>query len=317
MLEFLGSNVTDSIFGSSGDSTVSSSSSSSSSSAMDSLMTMPNYSYIFKFEDEFEHTDAKVWFNRYWTACFYYVGVYMLVIFTGQQWMANRPRYELRGPLICWNIMLATFSIIGTCRTVPEILHVTRHLGLYHSVCVPSYIEDDKVSGFWATMFVLSKVPELGDTIFIVLRKQPLIFLHWYHHATVLVYSWYAFTEYTAPARWFITMNFTVHSAMYSYYALKAMHYRVPRFVSMAITVAQLTQMVAGCAVNLWAYQLKQNGEACHVSEQNIKLSLLMYFSYFVLFARFFYKAYVDKRSPRKFDSAVTVNTNASTKKIQ
>lgn len=66
----------------------------------------------------------------------------------------------------------------------------------------------------------------------------------------------YAFTEYTAPARWFIAMNFTVHSFMYSYYALKAMHYRVPRFVSMAITVAQLSQMVAGCAVNLWAYQV-------------------------------------------------------------
>ena len=61
-------------------------------------------------------------------------------------------------------------------------------LGSLFSLC--SYIEDDKVSGFWATMFVLSKVPELGDTIFIVLRKQPLIFLHWYHHATVLVYSW-------------------------------------------------------------------------------------------------------------------------------
>lgn len=52
-----------------------------------------------------------------------------------------------------------------------------------------SFIEH-KVSGFWSTMFVLSKVPELGDTLFIVLRKQPLIFLHWYHHATVLVYSW-------------------------------------------------------------------------------------------------------------------------------
>ena len=43
---------------------------------------------------------------------------------------------------------------------------------------------------------------------------------------------------------------------MYSYYALKAMNYRVPRFVSMAITVAQLSQMVGGCAVNLWAYQV-------------------------------------------------------------
>ena len=42
-----------------------------------------------------------------------------------------------------------------------------------------SYIENDRVSGFWSSLFVLSKVPELGDTIFIVLRKQPLIFLHW------------------------------------------------------------------------------------------------------------------------------------------
>ena len=51
-------------------------------------------------------------------------------------------------------------------------------------------------------------------------------------------------------------MNYIVHSAMYSYYALKAMHYRVPRFVSMVITTAQLMQMVLGCAVNLWAYQV-------------------------------------------------------------
>ena len=145
-------------------------------------------------------------------------------------------------------------------------------------------------------MFVLSKVPELGDTLFIVLRKQPLIFLHWYHHATVLVYSWYininhflfnlekkliyfvfkipryAYTEYTAPARYYITMNFTVHSFMYSYYALKAMHYRVPRFVSMAITVAQLSQMVAGCAVNLWAYQVSIH------HHQQLSFFLLLFF---------------------------------------
>jgi elongation of very long chain fatty acids protein 6 len=36
-----------------------------------------------------------------------------------------------------------------------------------------------------------SKVPETIDTLFIVLRRQKLIFLHWYHHATVLVYCFY------------------------------------------------------------------------------------------------------------------------------
>ena len=30
------------------------------------------------------------------------------------------------------------------------------------------------------------------DTAFIVLRKRKLIFLHWYHHATVLLVCWYA-----------------------------------------------------------------------------------------------------------------------------
>ena len=36
-----------------------------------------------------------------------------------------------------------------------------------------------KVSSFWSWLFTLSKIPELGDTLFIVLRKQQLIFLHW------------------------------------------------------------------------------------------------------------------------------------------
>jgi elongation of very long chain fatty acids protein 6 len=86
-----------------------------------------------------------------------------------------------------------------------------------------SFIESDRVSGFWTLAFVLSKVPELGDTVFIVLRKQPLIFLHWYHHVTVLIYSWYSYSEYTAAARWFVVMNYIVHSVMYSYYAFKAL----------------------------------------------------------------------------------------------
>ncbi|VDL66713.1 unnamed protein product [Nippostrongylus brasiliensis] len=47
-------------------------------------------------------------------------------------------------------------------------------------------------ASFWACMFAFSKIAELGDTVFLVLRKRPVIFLHWYHHAVVLVYCWHS-----------------------------------------------------------------------------------------------------------------------------
>lgn len=85
---------------------------------------------------------------------------------------------------------------------------------------------------------------------------------------------------------------------MYTYYALKALRVKVPRWFAMGITTAQLAQMVMGTAVNVWAYQVKQAGNECHVSYENINLSLLMYMSYFVLFARFFRRAYI--RRPQR-----------------
>lgn len=178
-----------------------------------------------------------------------------------------------------------------------------------------SYIEQDRVCGFWTWLFVLSKLPELGDTIFIVLRKQPLIFLHWYHHITVLIYSWFSYTEYTSSARWFIVMNYCVHSVMYSYYALRAARYHPPRFISMLITSLQLTQMIIGCAINVWAQGfLRAHGpQSCNISQTNINLSIAMYFSYFVLFARFFYKTYLSPDGKKSRHHLTNTNANVNT----
>lgn len=81
---------------------------------------------------------------------------------------------------------------------------------------------------------------------------------------------------------------------MYSYYALRAMGYKPPRFIPMVITSMQLTQMIVGCMVNLWAYDYLQTKPGrCNISLINIKLSTAMYFSYCVLFAKFFYATYL------------------------
>jgi len=260
-----------------------------------------SYTYIMPFEEEFDASAARDWMEEHWRqGLAYSSAAYLLLVFGGTKIMENRPAFVLRGPLTLWNIFLAIFSIMGAARTIPELVHTLNHYGFYHSLCSPSFIDQDKVSGFWTWMFILSKIPELGDTVFIVLRKQKLIFLHWYHHMTVLIYCWYSFKEFAAPARWFMVMNFLCHSAMYSYYGLKALRFRVPKGIAMVITSMQLLQMFVGCFITYMAFTIKSSGKACNVSDTQLQMSLIMYISYAVLFARFFYGAYINPVSAKE-----------------
>jgi len=84
------------------------------------------------------------------------------------------------------------------------------------------------------------------------------------------------------------------------------MRVRVPKVVAMIITSLQLVQMVVGCAVNYFAFKFKESGRPCAVSDNNLFYSALMYFSYFVLFARFFYKAYFCKSERRSLEKGAT-----------
>jgi hypothetical protein len=63
----------------------------------------------------------------------------------------------------------------------------------------------------------------------------------------------------------------------------------------MIITLLQSTQMIIGCWVNLKAWEYKKNGEMCQVTDENLKVSLVMYGTYFLLFAQFFLGSYVFK----------------------
>ena len=44
-----------------------------------------------------------------------------------------------------------------------------------------------------------------------------------YHHLSVLISVFYCFSNFTPYVRWFMVMNYMVHSVMYSYYTLKAL----------------------------------------------------------------------------------------------
>ncbi|VDM95336.1 unnamed protein product [Thelazia callipaeda] len=282
---------------------------------------LQNYLYTMPFEAKFDMIQSTKWMQENWFHSITSSAAYVISIYVGQkvlylfiyscknfckhnfyllQLMESRKPFNLDNLLIAWNLGLALFSLIGVCRMTPELLWSVRENSFEYSICTASFAQG--VTGFWTKMFALSKyfsifslIAEFGDTAFIVLRKRPLLFLHWYHHVTVLVYTWHAYKDHTASGRWFIWMNYTVHAFMYTYYALKAMRLRLPKVAAMMVTVLQILQMIGGVFIGINILQIKLSGRSCQQTWSNLYFSFTIYFSYFLLFCNFFYYTYLKK----------------------
>eukprot|EP00118_Oscarella_pearsei_P014772 m.129151 g.129151 ORF g.129151 m.129151 type:complete len:253 (+) comp37962_c0_seq2:45-803(+) len=218
---------------------------------------------------------------------------YLLLVYAGHSWMKDREPRELRRPLIVWNFCLAVFSIAGFYYTGVPFLDDLVHKGFHHTLCDPTCFEG--MSGFWMLLFACSKLIEFGDTAFILLRKQKLIFLHWYHHALTFLLAWKYFAETAAFSQWIVVMNYCVHSLMYSYYTLRAARVWMPHFLQVSLTVLQILQMVIGCymLVELMFVLTNNSYPSCHSTKSAAYITFAMYFSYAGLFLNFFVKTYV------------------------
>jgi elongation of very long chain fatty acids protein 6 len=267
-----------------------------------------------QIDEHFSFDAASDMMNKHWHYSIYISIFYVVSIFSIQRFMQNRERYDLRRPLFLWSLLLSVFSAYGFWVCGLTLLDVFYHKGWKASVC-DRYLVSGRY-GLWAFLFCFSKAPELVDTYFIVLRKQKLIFLHWYHHITVFMYCWYHFGNIIMPAQWFISMNYFVHSIMYFYYAVRASGlYRPPVWVNIFITSLQLLQMIVGVCVNVFVYRNMSSDPQWYCDGRvettyfYVYVAFAMYFSYFLLFANFFYSTYVNKSQhshSKKYTSPVS-----------
>jgi len=281
------------------------------------LQTFPqdelyNYTFMLPLEDQYAAIPSMLWMQANWHHSLTLSLIYVLFISIGQKLMAKRPAFDLEQPMFLWNAGLAIFSIMGAIRMSPEFYHVLFNQGFQYSICTAGYAHIS-VTGFWLKLFVFSKAAELIDTVFIVLRKRPLNFLHWYHHATVLVYCWHAFKDHTAAGRWFIFMNYHVHAIMYTYYALRSRGWRFPKWFPMSITCMQIAQMVVGCFIAIRVFIAKCHGQFCQQTDSNLWFAFAIYLSYFLLFANFFYQAYFRQK---RYDKPKKVQEHEKNGKI-
>ncbi|ODN05544.1 putative fatty acid elongation protein 3 [Orchesella cincta] len=154
----------------------------------------------WKFDDppifepfSWEIIDKEAWINYAldtWKLPIYAGIVYIMSIFSIQTYMKDKPAFDLKAPLFYWNAALGVFSILGLIRFTPSFLNILfSPNGFYRSICVRDG------------------------------ANEPASF--WYHHMITCCVAWILAPFVEPVARWYIVMNYAVHSVMYPYFALK------------------------------------------------------------------------------------------------
>jgi elongation of very long chain fatty acids protein 6 len=260
-----------------------------------------HFTYYKRYEKYYDPIPVLDWMSSRPIVPIAAVLAYGLLIIWGRKTMEHKEPWKWRKYLAAWNFFLSLFSWIGAFRTAPQLIHNLMTMSFHENLCNdPQVTYGSGSSGLWVQLFILSKFPELLDTFFIVIHKKPLIFLHWYHHITVLAYCWHSYVSKSPAGLFFVVMNYSVHAIMYGYYFLMAIHMKPKWLNAMFITTAQISQMVVGVGITIAAFYFYKNDPDCMIHKENNIAAFLMYGSYLFLFAQFFLTRYFRKATPAK-----------------
>ena len=255
---------------------------------------LPYIPVISEWEEKnFDYIDSNIlWMQKNWHICIYIAIIYIVLIITLKKWIVKRKQYIFRVPFIVWNALMATFATLGVIRCLPQFRQIMTDKGLISSYCESDYYRDPRVV-IWYWLFTLSKVPELVDTMFIILRGGKLIYLHWVHHALTLCFTFFVYGDIPATAQWMVNMNFFVHSVMYSYLTLKAVGLKISLFIRISITILQIIQMAFGIYIHCSIISRKLRAQPCDVSFSVAFAGLALYTIFLVLFTNYFIISYI------------------------
>ncbi|EGD83301.1 transferase [Salpingoeca rosetta] len=162
--------------------------------------------------------------------------IYVIVAVSLYKFMRSRPAFELKIPMMIYNIAQVVVCAAMTAGLFNE-LRAGEPIQIPNtSFSVPNLFGLNttftKAAEFWVLVHYLSKFLDFFDTIFIALRKKDrqMSFLHVYHHATIgpiwglLLYLGYG----GATACFGACINSFTHVLMYTHYFVSALGIRHP-----------------------------------------------------------------------------------------
>ena len=218
--------------------------------------------------------------------------MYVPTIFTLKNYMQNKP--AMRGGyydklFFLWNMFLSLSSGIRAVLLFPFIYNDFVNDENYGICNTTLNAVNNPIFVYTCVLFSFSKFLEFIDTIFVVTRKSQLEFIHWYHHIVTCIYCWHCSYIGISISKYFAFMNLSVHTIMYFYYALYAIGNKILHPYRKLITIIQISQMIGGCyIVYNWFMNCQINSSKSEYA--NMVYAALMYFSYFVLFIKVFFR---------------------------
>ncbi|KAM7534801.1 hypothetical protein Aperf_G00000108681 [Anoplocephala perfoliata] len=162
------------------------------------------------------------------------IGAYLFVVWYGQKVMVQRKSgFEIRNIMVFYNVCMVALSLWMVC----EFCAAGWIFGGYSLGCQPvdrSMHPQALRMARVCWVYYISKLIELSDTIFFILRRkfQLITFLHVYHHVVTALTSWF-YLKFIPGGMCTLQglINSFIHVWMYTYYALAAAGPRFHRYL--------------------------------------------------------------------------------------
>ncbi|TPX47430.1 very-long-chain 3-oxoacyl-CoA synthase [Synchytrium endobioticum] len=254
--------------------------------------------------------------------------LYLSIVLGGQQLMKSVAKpFRLKTIFFCHNALLSFCSAWLLAAHLEIIIPMVREKGFFYAFCDDGAYTQNLEALYYINY--LFKYYELIDTLFLVLKKKPLEFLHVYHHGATMLLGYIEQEGRTSVSWLVIILNLSVHVLMYYYYACMALPNAKPIWWKKHLTTMQIAQFIIDlsivyfCAGTIYANTYFPNSifnfsiptmGYCAGSIQATNIGCFVLSSYLVLFIQFFIKTYSDKKrlALQKKTAMATLATNGT-----
>lgn len=260
--------------------------------------------------EDFRYIEGKTRISTFTEACAI-CAAYLVIIVGGQQIMRNQSPYQLNTLFKLHNLLLTVVSAVLLVLFLEQVIPNLWTYGIWKNICEAPGLTPPLITLYFVNYMV--KYYELLDTVFLVLKKKPLTFLHCYHHPATAILCYTQLAGNTSISWLPIILNLIVHIVMYWYYFQSA------RGIKCAwkkwITRMQIAQFIIDIAFVYFAsynyiahryWPTLPHIGTCNGEPWAAAAGDLILLSYLVLFISFYLRTYRSQTTRKNAAKAVS-----------